>query len=430
MKISNREKIMLCALGIVAIGFIYYKFGYLNEKAKIELKTKERNEIEERYNKAKETINSLEDKKSDVKILKSRIDDKSLPFYPIISEEHIILELDKLLVDSQLEGSIKFEPIVSETVESMEWEKSIIKESTLETVVDEYKNIIGNTEDPKEDFKSDNDEGSNNAIKSKNQVSKSNTSNDVSSSSNNSENNENTAYCLKGSINFTGNYEGIIKFLNSISNYDKKIVVSNISINESGLDEITGAMNIEIYAVPKIDDEIEEYLKWELNNTYGKEIPFSSSESTGFQSLGSDIVSDFDIVVKSINSDLPTIMIRKLDDAFRNTYVYADSNEEEIVEMELTQEGDKYYYKYKTGKGSLPSNYNDSPIEFVPISQGNIVIDILSEVRVNNNDRSAIKLNLINKTDRLVSVNISGDDESKPRVTISGDGSNISINKQ
>lgn len=34
MKISNREKIMLCALGILAIGFIYYKFGYLNEKEK------------------------------------------------------------------------------------------------------------------------------------------------------------------------------------------------------------------------------------------------------------------------------------------------------------------------------------------------------------------------------------------------------------
>ena len=430
MKISNREKIMLCALGILSIGFIYYKFGYLDEKAKIVLKTKERNEIEERYNKAIETINSLEDKKSNVKILKSRIDNKSLPFYPTISEEHIILELDKLLVDSQLEGSIKFEPIVSESVESMEWEKDTIKESTLETVVDEYKSIIGNTEDPKENSKWDNDEGSNNAIKSKNEVSKSNTSKDESSSSNNSDNKENTVYCIKGSINFTGTYEAIIKFLNSISNYDKKIVVSNISINESGLNEITGAMNIEIYAIPKIDDELEEYLKWELNNTYGKEVPFSSGESTGFQSIASNIASDFNIVVKSINSDLPTIMMGKSDDSFKNTYVYADSNEQEIVEMELTQDGDKYYYKYKTDKESLPSNYNDSPFEFVPNSKGSIVIDILSESRVNNNDRSALRLNLINTTDRLVSVNISGDDESNPRVTVSGDGSNISVNQQ
>lgn len=430
MEISNREKIMLCALGILSIGFIYYKFGYLDEKAKIVLKTKERNEIEERYNKAIETINSLEDKKSNVKILKSRIDNKSLPFYPTISEEHIILELDKLLVDSQLEGSIKFEPIVSESVESMEWEKDTIKESTLETVVDKYKSIIGNTEDPKENSKSDNDEGSNNTINSKNEISKSNTSKDESSSSNNSDNKENTVYCIKGSINFTGTYEAIIKFLNSISNYDKKIVVSNISINESGLNEITGAMNIEIYAIPKINDDIEEYLKWELNNTYGKEVPFSSGESTGFQSIASNIASDFNIVVKSINSDLPTIMMGKSDDSFKNTYVYADSNEQEIVEMELTQDGDKYYYKYKTDKESLPSNYNDSPFEFVPNSKGSIVIDILSEARVNNNDRSALRLNLINTTDRLVSVNISGDDESNPRVTVSGDGSNISVNQQ
>ena len=419
MKISNREKIMLCVLGLVGIGFIYYNFGYLNQKVKIELKTKERDEIEERYNKAIETINLLEDRKSDVKILKSKIENQSLPFYPTISEEHIILELDKLLVDSQLEGSIKFEPIVSESVESMEWERDTIEESTLESVVDEYKSIIGNKEDSTENSNSSNRDSTSTID-----------SNNDNTSSNTSENKENTVYCLKGSINFTGTYDSIIKFLNSISNYDKKIVVSNISINESGLDEITGAMNIEIYAIPKINDELEEYLKWELNNTYGKEVPFSSGESTGFQSSTSDIASDFNIVVKSINSDLPTIMMGKSDDSFKNTYVYVDSNEQEIVEMELTQEGDKYYYKYKTAKGSLPSNYNDSPIEFIPNLEGSIVIDILSEARVNDTDRSAMKLNLINKTDKLVSVNISGDDYSRPRVTVSGDGSNISVNQQ
>lgn len=429
MKISNREKIMLCVLAIIGIGFIYYNFGYLNEKAKIDLKIQERNELEEKYNRALETINSLDDKKSDVKILKSKIENQALIFYPTISEEHIILELDKLLIDSQLEGSIAFEPITSETVESMEWDKGNKNESTLQNIVDEYKGITGNTGNSEKNYKSDIKENDINSTNAKNGISENNVDNNDSNESVD-KNKENTVYCLKGSINFTGTYDGIIKFLNSISNYDKKIVITNISISESGLNEITGSMNLEIYAVPKVDDELEEYIKWELNNTYGKEIPFSTDESTGIQSTSNNRTSDFNIVVKSSNSDLPTIMMGRSYDSYRNTYVYSDSNKEEIVEIQLTQEDDKYYYKYRTEKGSLPINYNDSPIEFIPNLDGSIVIDVLSERRVNDNDKSAMKLTLINKTDKLVSVNISGDDDSKPRVTVNGDGSNISVNKK
>ena len=39
MKISNKEKIMLCILGIIIIGFGYYQFVYLFQATKIEEKT-------------------------------------------------------------------------------------------------------------------------------------------------------------------------------------------------------------------------------------------------------------------------------------------------------------------------------------------------------------------------------------------------------
>ena len=90
------------------------------------------------------------------------------------------------------------------------------------------------------------------------------------------------------------------------------------------------------------------------------------------------ITSDFIASVKSITSDLPTIMIGKANDDLRTTYVYADSNSEENVEMILTQDGDKYYYKYKTSKGTFPANYNGLGAEFVPTSK-NIVLNVLSE---------------------------------------------------
>jgi len=122
-------------------------------------------------------------------------------------------------------------------------------------------------------------------------------------------------------------------------------------------------------------------------------------------------------------------MLGKTDDSLRTTYVYADSNGEENVEITLTKDGGKYYYKYKTSKGTFPVNYNSLGAEFVPVSK-NIIINMLSEVRATADDKSNIKLKIVNKTDKLVEVDISGDDTANPRVVVDGDGNNISVNKK
>ena len=99
--------------------FIYFK------QLKLKKRLKEESEIKQKYDTAMNTINSMEDKKSDVKILKAKISDETLPFYPTISEEHIIVELDKLLKDSGLKGGITFKPIVSDSVENSKKEDKI-----------------------------------------------------------------------------------------------------------------------------------------------------------------------------------------------------------------------------------------------------------------------------------------------------------------
>ncbi|ETJ34257.1 Type IV pilus assembly protein PilO, partial [human gut metagenome] len=55
--------------------------------------------------------------------------------------------------------------------------------------------------------------------------------------------------------------------------------------------------------IPKINDEIKSYLKWTLNNTYGKTVPFNTGAATGVEKSEKDS-SDFVIGAKSINSDL------------------------------------------------------------------------------------------------------------------------------
>ena len=407
MRISNKEKIMLGILGVMLIGIGYYNYVYKEHAFKVQEKEEEYFQIEERYNKAIETINSIESKKSDIKILKNKIDNMSVVFYPIISEEHLILELDNLLKNNSLEASIEFENIKSEDIENEQYENVALSESSLQNIADEYIEIESNikTSEKEEKIESDNLNNDQNL-----------TSEEISVNNESSEKSENISkdkvHQLRCNISFTGTYENLMNFLKEI-NDNNKMVVNSINVGEESLEEIKGSMLIEIYAIPKINDEINEYLQWDFNKEYGKYVPFGSETSSSniYTEINSD---DFIISVRSINSVLPTITLGKADDKLKNTYIYADNNSVEDVEIELTKENNKYYYKYKTNKESYPVEYEGNKVEFNPVSK-NINISVLSENRVNQEDKSGMKLKVINNTDKLVNVNISDDDSSNKR---------------
>lgn len=445
MKISNKEKIMLYVLGSIIIGFLYYQFVYLPQLDDLHKKISMESEIKQKYDTTMNTIKSMEDKKSDVKILNAKINYGSVSFYPTINQEKIIIELDKLLRDNNLEGSVTFQPIVSNSVENSKKEIKSLAESSLQSIVDQYNYAFGSAE--KEQQSSD--ENINNSIGSQSDTKTSNNADATSNSDNgniptNSKEaiskdpkdvKKNTVQYLKCEVKFEGKYEDLDKFLEIIAQNEKKIVVNSIKLSSDTLDAIKGTMVLEFYSIPKLTDEIESYLKWDLDKTYGKSVPFGPGNggSTSVIKTAADGqeekgASDFITSVKSVTSDLPTVMIGKANDELRTTYAYADSNSEEKVEMILTQDGDKYYYKYKTSKGTFPTNYDGLGAEFVPASK-NIVLDMLSESKVNANDNAAINLKIINKTDKLVNVNISGDDFVSPRVIVDADSSNVSVNK-
>lgn len=421
MKISNKEKIMLGILGVMLIGIGYYNYVYKDHTFKVQEKEEEYFQIEERYNKAIETINSIESKKSDIKILKNKIDNMSVVFYPIISEEHLILELDNLLKNNSLEASIEFENIKSEDIENEQYENVALSESSLQNIADEYIEIESNikTSEKKEKVESDNLNNDQNL-----------SSEEISVNNELSEKSENISkdkvHQLRCNISFTGTYENLMNFFKEIN--DNKMGVNSINIGEESLEEIKGSMVIEIYAIPKINDEINEYLQWDFNKEYGKYVPFGpeTSSSNIDVEINSD---DFIISVKSINSVLPTITIGKADDKLKSTYIYADNNSVEDVEIELTKENNKYYYKYKTNKESYPVEYEVNKVEFTPLSK-NINISVLSENRVNQEDKSGMKLKVINNTDKLVNVNISDDDSNNKRVVVEGDSSKVSVNQK
>ena len=138
MKISKKEKYLLGILATVLISILYYQFIYINQVEKLDVKKKEKAEIETRYNGVMESIKTLESRKENLKILNSSILDKASDFYPTILQEKIILEIDKLLTDSGLKGNIAFSPIEVASVETMVAPEVAKAESSMKIITDEY----------------------------------------------------------------------------------------------------------------------------------------------------------------------------------------------------------------------------------------------------------------------------------------------------
>ncbi|KLE17180.1 hypothetical protein [Clostridium sp. C8] len=416
MNISKREKYLIGILLAVLICFVYYQFIYVKQVEKLNNKRAEKNQVEQRYNEVMDAIANLDSKEENLKILKANVLDKSKRLYPTIMQEKIIIEIDKLLTDSGLKGNIAFSPIEVASVEKMVSPEIQKAESSLKALVDEY-NGGASTSD---------NSNSNNEVTAN--------SGEQQSQSSTSENNA-TSEQLKVAINFSGNYEVLKSFIASVQNYERKVVITNISISSKSQDELSGIMNLEFHAVPKLSDEDMEYLIWTLNNVYGKEVLFSSGAASGAyastieeQSTEKD-VNDFVMMLRSSTSELPTVTIGKAKDDSRESYIYCDNDKTEEVEVAFDEIDGKTYYKYKTSTSYYPKDNSSQGKEFTSKSK-DIVLEILSESRVGTSDNSGIKLKIINNTDKNVEIIVKDDDTSNPRVTVTSEGYTVNVTKK
>ena len=419
MNISKREKYLIGILLTVLICFAYYQFIFVKQVEKVNNKKEEKNQIEARYNEVMNAIANLDSLEEELKILKANVFGKSEKLYPLIMQEKIILELDTLLIDSGLSGNIAFTPVEVAPVEKMVSPEIEKIESSLKSFVDEYNNNVTNAE-----------EGN-----TEDSASGENTSDSGSEEEVNTEGNSTTSEQLKVAINFSGTYESLKIFIASVQNYERKVVIPTITIASQSEEELSGVMNLEFHAVPKLSDEDKDYLTWSLNNIYGKEILFSSGEASGAyaqtieeQSSEQDL-NDFVMMLKSPTSELPTVTIGKAKDDSRESYIYSDNDDIESVEISFEEIDGSTYFKYKTTTSYYPRDNSLEGMEFVSKSE-DIVLEILSENRVGTYDNSGINLKVINNTSKNVEVIVKNDDASNPRVAVTSEGYTVNVTKK
>ncbi|MDK0967125.1 hypothetical protein P5F69_03355 [Clostridium perfringens] len=398
MKINKREKTLLFVLALGVVGFGYYKvvWDYQYNKLK-DLKSKEL-KVKEEYNHDVKMVNSTEPNKEEINIFNSEIQNLTSGFYSNISQPNIILELNNLMNDANVKGTMSFSEIKTMPVmDKQDGDSSSKSEddenpNQIQGIVNDYNNITD---------------------KKKNEDSKDKKQEEIYNLSQ-----------MTVSLSVNGTYDNVMKFMKSIEENTKHINILNFNLSAQTDGNVSANMNIQLVAIPKIDASKEEFTT--ADEKYGKENPFSGASVAGTGTIeneleNSKVKNDFLMTVRPINSDLPTIVLGKSDDKDKKTYLNNDENSVSNIEMYISGDNGKYYYKYKVEGKSYPTKFEGNGEEFKP-NGNDINFEIFSEKRVNKDDKSGANIKIVNSSDKEVNLIINKDDEKSPRVNVTTDG--------
>ena len=398
MKINKREKTLLFVLALGVVGFGYYKvvWDYQYNKLK-DLKSKEL-KVKQEYNDDVKMVNSIEPNKEEINIFNSEIQNLTSGFYSNISQPNIILELNNLMNDTNVKGTMSFSEIKTMPVmENQEGDSSSKSENDenknqIQGIVNDYNNITDKKKN--EDKKNKKQE----EIYNLNQ--------------------------MTVSLSVNGTYDNVMKFIKSIEENPKHINILNFNLSAQTDGNVSANMNIQLVAIPKIDASKEEFTT--ADEKYGKENPFSGASVVGTGTIeneleNSKVKNDFLMTVRPINSDFPTIVLGKSGDKDKKTYLNNDENSVSNIEMYISGDNGKYYYKYKVEGKSYPTKFEGNGEEFKP-NGNDINFEIFSEKRVNKDDKSGANIKIVNSSDKEVNLIINKDDEKSPRVNVTTEG--------
>ncbi|MCB2355921.1 hypothetical protein [Clostridium estertheticum] len=418
MKVTKREQVLIGVLLIVLLCYGFYNFVFLKQNQKITELKASKDSYSQKWELAKAKITSENERKEQYKNLNSKIFNATSMLFPSIEQEKIIVVLDKMIKDSNLKADVLAFSEVSSGNNLVDTTKTVNNEDKSKNTTNELDKLVN-------DF---------------NGTSKNKTSSTASKKTNDSK--IIGAYKMEVTLKFKGVYDELIKFIEQVEDYDKKIIINSINVTGAEGSEVSGTIILDFYGVPKLNNNDD--FKWDYKKPNGSENPFFQSPTTSpinndtttnqnqtavtqVQTAAEtdDSKSDFVLYAKPKTPDLHTVTIEKGKDESKLSYIYVDNAGVELVEFYFTKVGTKYFYKYKTSKGTYPKDFS-KPIEFVPTGK-NIALNIFSQKRGLGLDLSGANIKITNDTDKKVYVDILDDDKNKPRVNIIKEKGDISV---
>ena len=227
---------------------------------------------------------------------------------------------------------------------------------------------------------------------------------------------------------YRATYDQIKHFLYETRQYPNKVFVKDIVFRGFDGENVLGNVTLVFYG---LYNQIREMSPWEITVDKGADSIFTiddDDEVVVEKETNQKMIkpSDFVMTVKPFSSDLPSLIVGKAGDRLNETYVYADSNIVEEVEMALIEQEGTYYFKYRTKQQSYPKKYDEQMAAFIP-NQQEFVLDIFSNKRLGDEDVNGVTLFVENHTNKAFHIHIHNEDEKRPRVDITVHTGNVEI---
>lgn len=427
MRLNNREKTLLIVLAIVGLLAAYY-YLLLSPQLAVLSQVKERAaSYKAKVEEMKAQMDPNHPIYAEYKTKQEEIIKRTAPYYPAVIQERLIAVLDDKLKGSGVDTkSVSF--AINEIALQAATNNSNAKVPDMLALRQSFVNIDGIDEALKN--------GQENLLRM----------------------NELTA-----TFSAESEYQ---KLMNLISAFEKdkyKIILNNLNMDSAESGAINGSFTVSFISIPKLfETGDEDYLKWPYKYNSNKSNPFSATANlnAGETAPAPEVApppapepipetpakpatpppttstapapapsktSDFAITLRSISSDIPTVLIGRVNDSASQSYVYADNPGFENVEVQILEKDGKLYYRYKTTSDCYPSNYSDMTA-FTPKTTG-VIIEVISSKRTGSDDKSGINLTVINKSSKKVTVSIKNDDSSRSRVKIASTSGSVTVKR-
>ena len=384
MKLSNREKVLILILIIAVAGYFGFKYEPLGGLFNLKALHEEHSQKRMAYDSMSQNIVLKKSFEEKAELLTDEIN--SLNVISDLQQENVIIFLNNYFKDNNIDAStISFTDAVvvqrSNAVAQAETKDISSLEELMDEINDTAQTII-------------------------------------------KEATENRAEVQPGevsvramTVNFTFNctYDNLLKLIDAIQNNKVDMSIININAISTDGDTVQGTIAMNFYAVPKLKDYIEENEEWIWKDValFGKYNPFSSASGSGLLSAASG-KSDFYMSVKPDSSDLPTVIVGMSGDAGSSANIYADSNAMENIEFQFKEENDIYYFKYRAGVSTYPSD--GSWKEFTPVVNDSAIVKVYSTPRNSTTDSAGVNINVINSSGLKIRFDIENDDAVNPRI--------------
>lgn len=292
MKLTARERILLGVLAIVGIIAISYYFVLKPQIEKIEQLTLEDIGLQQEVGSVKADLAVIENLNTEIKTILAGLEEKTKRFYPVILQDRFIILFDKLVTDNAVEcSSITYSPPVPAPIAAPVQQP--VQPYPLKDLAENYRSIGGNSKINESTVNST--EQNNGAVASQQnapQTSQQQGPALVASSE-----------TMTVTLQVTGKYDQWMNFIKSIEALNRTVIIQNLvfaggntgsgtvntaagnpsagaanaaaaagipGIGTGDIKEgIAGSIQLNIYAVPKLQDQDKEYMEWPLGSNPG-----------------------------------------------------------------------------------------------------------------------------------------------------------------